>query len=130
MKARILFVCVENSCRSQMAEGFAREFGGARVEVYSAGSRPSGKVNPTAVAVLREHGIDISKNASKAVSDLPATGWDYVVTMGCGDACPFVPAKARLDWKIPDPKNLPLAEFRKVADLVASEVRRLLEDVK
>ena len=113
-----------------MAEGFAREFGGERVEAFSAGSRPSGKVNPTAVAVLREHGIDISRHASKGLGGLPATGWDYVVTMGCGDACPFVPAKARLDWKIPDPKNLPLDEFRKVADLVASEVRRLLEDVK
>ncbi|MBI2363256.1 MAG: arsenate reductase ArsC [Elusimicrobia bacterium] len=130
MKARLLFVCVENSCRSQMAEGFARHFGGERVEAFSAGSRPSGKVNPTAVAVLREHGIDISKQASKAIADLPATGWDYVVTMGCGDACPFVPAKARLDWQIPDPKNLPLDGFRKVADLVAAEVRRLLEDVK
>ncbi len=123
---KILFVCVENSCRSQIAEGFARSLGGGRVEAASAGSRPSGKVNSTAVELMRERGIDLSAHRSKGLSALPSEGWDYVVTMGCGDACPFVPAKARLDWAIPDPKALPKAEFREVLDLIEAKVRELL----
>ena len=122
---RVLFVCVENSCRSQMAEGFGRKLG---LDAHSAGSKPSGKVNPTAIAVMAELGIDLSKNRSKSLADAGSEGWDYVITMGCGDACPFVPAKAKRDWKIPDPKNLPLGEFRNVRDMIEKLVRELADE--
>ena len=122
---KVLFVCIENSCRSQIAEAFARRLG---AEAASAGSRPSGTVNPMAVEVMRERGIDISAHTSKGLADVPCEGWDYVVTMGCGDACPFVPAKARLDWEIPDPKNLPKDAFRAVCDQIEAKVRDLLGD--
>ncbi|MBI3554435.1 MAG: arsenate reductase ArsC [Elusimicrobia bacterium] len=123
MGAKVLFVCVENSCRSQMAEGFARKLG---LEAWSAGSRPSGKVNATAVALMKEKGVDLSVHASKGLAELPAHAWDYVITMGCGDACPLVPAKAKLDWDLPDPKGLPLPEFRKVRDEIERKVTELL----
>jgi arsenate reductase (thioredoxin) len=122
-KPKVLFVCVENSCRSQVAEAFARRLG---ADAASAGSKPSGKVNPTAIKLMKARGLDLSGHASKAILDLPADGWDYVVTMGCGDACPFVPAKAKLDWKIPDPKNLEEPAFDAVISLIEAEVKELL----
>ena len=122
-RKRVLFVCVENSCRSQMAEGFARALG---LEAASAGSQPSGRVDESAIAVMKERGIDISKQISKGVAGLAAGTWNAVVTMGCGDACPSVPARLRLDWDLPDPKGLPLDEFRKARDRIESEIRRLL----
>jgi len=125
---KVLFVCVENSCRSQMAEGFARALGAGVLEPWSAGSRASGKINETAIAVMAEKGIDLKAQRSKSLGELPATGWDYVITMGCGDACPFVPARAKRDWAIPDPKNLPLDEFRKVRDLIEAKVRELIDE--
>lgn len=128
MTLRALFVCVENSCRSQIAEGFAGALGADVLSAASAGSRPSGKVNPKAVESMRRRGIDISGHASKGLSDVPASGWDYVVTMGCGDACPFVPARARLDWKIPDPKHMPPEEFDRVRDEIEAKVRELIAD--
>lgn len=88
---RILFICVENACRSQIAEGFARALGKGKVEAYSAGSRPSGKVNTRAVALMKERGIDISSQTSKSFDDLPVKEFDYAVTMGCPDSCPFIP---------------------------------------
>ncbi|MBI3507732.1 MAG: arsenate reductase ArsC [Proteobacteria bacterium] len=127
---RVLFVCVENSCRSQVAEGLARALGADALEPHSAGSRPSGTVNPTAIALMRERGIDISRHASKSLQDVPSAGWDYVVTMGCGDACPFVPAKARIDWKIPDPKALPKEEFNRVIDEIEKNVRALVDEAR
>jgi arsenate reductase (thioredoxin) len=105
-----------------MAEGFARKLG---LDAHSAGSKPSGKVNPTAIAIMAEKGVDLSRHVSKAVAQAGSSGWDYVVTMGCGDACPFVPSKAKLDWSIPDPKNMPLDDFRKVRDLIEAKVREL-----
>ena len=106
-RLRVLFVCVENSCRSQMAEAFARLDGGEGVEAFSAGSRPSGRVNPGAVRTMAEVGYDLSTHRSQSPADLPAGGaWDAVVTMGCGDACPAVPAARREDWPVPDPKDL------------------------
>ncbi|HID06021.1 MAG TPA: arsenate reductase ArsC, partial [Armatimonadetes bacterium] len=87
-RKKILFVCVHNSCRSQIAEGFARHFGDDAVEVYSAGSKPSGEVDPNAIAVMREVGIDISKQRSKSIDEIPQVEYDFIVTMGCGDACP------------------------------------------
>jgi protein-tyrosine-phosphatase len=129
MKPRLLFVCIENSCRSQMAEGFARLHGAGRVEAHSAGSRPSGKVNETAVALMKEKGVDLGVQRSKGLNDLPEGRWDAVVTMGCGDACPHLPAVRRLDWALPDPKHMPLPEFRAVRDEVEARVKALLDEV-
>ncbi|MFN0006506.1 MAG: arsenate reductase ArsC [Planctomycetota bacterium] len=124
---RVLFVCIENSNRSQMAEAFAHQIGGGRVEAFSAGSRPSGRVNPRAVEAMREKGCDLTKHGSKALTDLPAVEFDAAVTMGCGDACPNVRAKVREDWSIPDPREMPPEEFRGVRDLIEAQVRSLLE---
>lgn len=122
----ILFVCVENSCRSQMAEGFARATGRGDVSAFSAGSRPSGEVNPRAIAFMREAGIDISAQRSRGLDDLPDQRWDYIVTMGCGDACPNLPARNRIDWDLPDPKHLDDDAFRAVRDRIRREVDALL----
>jgi protein-tyrosine-phosphatase len=124
----LLFVCVENSYRSQMAEGFARAFGKGFVSAWSAGSRPSGEVDARAIAFMDEKGIDISGQESKGLDDLPEVEWDYVVTMGCGDACPFLPARHRLDWELPDPKALDDQGFRTVRDGIAGRVRDLLAE--
>ncbi len=123
---RILFVCVENSNRSQMAEAFARIHGGARVEAHSAGSRPSGKVNAKAVEAMRELGYDLTAHRSKALTEIPPGPYDAVVTMGCGDACPWIPAARREDWALPDPREMPPDEFRKVRDRIRDNVRELL----
>lgn len=126
---RILFVCVENSNRSQMAEGFARALGAGRVSAASAGSRPSGQVNPRAVRFMREKGIDLASHRSRALGRVPPGGWDAVVTMGCGDACPWVAARLRLDWALPDPKELDDEGFRAVRDRIEALVRELIERV-
>jgi len=128
-KPKVLFVCVENACRSQMAEGFARLHGAGAVEVFSAGSRPSGKVNETAVVLMKEKGVDLTMQASKGLGDFPAGDYAAVVTMGCGDACPSLPAERRLDWALADPKHLPLDEFRAVRDEIESRVKALLADI-
>jgi protein-tyrosine-phosphatase len=125
-RKRLLFVCVENSNRSQMAEAFARIHGGETVEAYSAGSRPSGRVNPKAIAAMREIGYDLSRHESKSLSAIPKIEYDFVATMGCGDECPFVRARQREDWDIPDPKNMPPEEFRKVRDLIEAKVKAVL----
>jgi len=119
---RAVFVCVENSNRSQMAEAFARLAG---IEAYSAGSRPSGKVNPKAVESIREVGYDLSSHQSKGLADLPDVEFDVAVTMGCGDQCPNLRAKRREDWQIPDPKELLPDEFRKVRDAIAFKIQAL-----
>ena len=128
-KKRLLFVCVENSNRSQMAEAFARIHGGEEVEAYSAGSRPSGIVNPKAIASMAEIGYDLSKHESKSLEEVPEVEYDFVATMGCGDACPFVRAKRRDDWQIPDPKHLDPDEFRKIRDLIEAQVKTVLTAV-
>ena len=123
---RILFVCVENSNRSQMAEAFARLHGGGQVEAYSAGSRPSGIVNPRAVEAMRELGYNLAVHQSKSLTEIPALEYHAAVTMGCGDACPLVRARLREDWQIPDPKHMPAEEFRAVRDLIERQVKELL----
>jgi protein-tyrosine-phosphatase len=123
---RVLFVCVENSNRSQMAEAFARIHGGTRVDAYSAGSRPSGKVNPKAIEAMREIGYDLTRHQSKSLSDIPNVEYDAAITMGCGDECPLVRAKLREDWQIPCPKTMPPEEFREVRDLIERKVKELL----
>ncbi|MDX6403336.1 MAG: hypothetical protein QOH70_791 [Blastocatellia bacterium] len=125
-RKRLLFVCVENSNRSQMAEAFARIHGGEKVEAYSAGSRPSGRINPKAIESMREVGYDLSLHQSKSLSEIPDIEYDFVATMGCGDACPFVRAEQREDWNIPDPKDLPPNKFRTVRDLIEERILSLL----
>lgn len=126
---RVLFVCIENSNRSQMAEAFARMLGGGRIEAWSAGSRPSGRVNPQAIEAMKEIGYDLSAHRSKSLSEIPPGDYDAVVSMGCGDACPFVPAKRREEWRIPDPKGMPPEEFRRLRDAIRDKVRELLTKI-
>jgi protein-tyrosine-phosphatase len=122
----LLFVCIENSCRSQMAEAFAKILGGHRVSAQSAGSQPSGAVHPKAIEAMRQVGYDLTTHRSKSLDDIPVLEYDAVVTMGCGDACPFVRARFREDWKIPDPKNLKQTEFNAIRDMIRRNVSDLL----
>ena len=127
MPKKILFVCIENSNRSQMSQAFAMIHGGEQVEVYSAGSRPSGIVNPKAIDAMKELGYDLSTHESKNLEEIKQYApFDAVVTMGCGDACPWMPAKQFIDWQIPDPKNMEPEQFNKVRDLLESKVKELL----
>lgn len=127
MKKNILFVCVENSNRSQMAEAFARIHGSDKVNAYSSGSRPSGEVNPKAIAAMKELGYDLTTHDSKSLDEIPQVKYEYAITMGCGDECPFVQAVHREDWQIPDPREMNQAEFRKVRDLIEGKVKELLD---
>jgi protein-tyrosine-phosphatase len=127
MSKRVVFVCVENSNRSQMAEAFARMYGGERVEAFSAGSRPSGRINPKAVDAMKELGYDLTVHGSKSLQDVAGVEFDVAVTMGCGDECPFIKAKRRVDWNIPDPKEMPPDQFRQVRNLIETKVKELLE---
>ncbi len=126
MKKSVLFVCIENSCRSQMAEGFARHYAGDKMDIYSAGSRPSGIVHPLSLKAMSEIGIVISKQHSKGFSDLPYDSFDYVVTMGCGDNCPMIKAKTRLDWQIPNPTASDYDFFKSVRDTIGEKVKELI----
>jgi protein-tyrosine-phosphatase len=125
----VVFVCVENANRSQMAEAFARIHGADNVVAYSAGSRPSGKVNPKAIEAMKEVGYNLTKHESKSLSDLPAVEFDAAVTMGCGDECPLIRAKRREDWNIPDPKYMAPEQFRQVRDLIERKVKELLREL-
>jgi protein-tyrosine-phosphatase len=126
---RIVFVCVENSNRSQMAEAFARLHGRGQVEAFSAGSRPSGRVNPKAIESMRELGYDLSLHKSKSLQDLAGIEFDVAVTMGCGDECPYLKALRREDWQIPDPKEMSPDDFRLVRTLIESRVKLLLSEM-
>jgi arsenate reductase len=129
-RKKLLFVCVENSNRSQMSEAFAKILGGENVEAYSAGSNPSGIVNAKAVASMKELGYDLGQHQSKSLQQVePFAPFDVVVTMGCGDACPWMPAKKFVDWEIPDPKNMGPADFNKVRDLIKQKVGELLSSL-
>ncbi len=126
-KKKVLFVCVENSNRSQMSQAFAKIYGNDSIEAYSAGSKPSGKINPKAIAAMKELGYDLSTHQSKSLKEVEQYApFDAVVTMGCGDACPWMPAKTFLDWQIPDPKEMNEQDFRKVRNLVEEKVKNLL----
>ena len=126
MRKHVLFVCVENSNRSQIAEAFARIHGGDAVQAYSAGSRPSGAINPKAIRFMDELGYDLSAHRSKSLDDIAGIDFDAVVTMGCGDSCPWAPAKRREDWALPDPRDMDDAGYRKVRDDIGVRVRALL----
>lgn len=112
-----------------MAEGFAQSIAGDKLDIWSAGSHPAGFVAREAVESMKEVGIDISRHHSKGVADLPYSKFDYVVTMGCGDACPLVPAVKREDWKIPDPIGAPPEFFSQVRELIQNKVVALLDSI-
>ena len=129
-KKKVLFVCIENSNRSQMSQAFAKIHGGANVEAYSAGSKPSGIVNPKAIAAMKELGYDLSAHDSKSLEEVKAFApFDAVVTMGCGDACPWMPAKKFIDWEIPDPKHMEPTAFNEVRSLIEEKVKGLLTEL-
>jgi arsenate reductase (thioredoxin) len=124
---KILFVCIENSNRSQMAQAFANMYGNGKVAGYSAGSNPSGKVNPKAIAAMQELGYDLNVHHSKTLDEVKADApFDAVVTMGCGDACPWMPAKQHIDWQIPDPRHMEPADFNTVRDRIGTLVKELI----
>lgn len=120
---KVLFVCVEKSNRSQMAEAFARLHGAGRVEAASAGSKPSGRVNPKAIDAMKELGYDLTAHASKGLEQFNGQQVDVAVTMGCGDECPLVKANQRVDWQIPDPRDMTPGQFRGVCDLIEQKVK-------
>ena len=124
-RKRVLFVCIENSCRSQMAEALAYLYAKDSIQAYSAGSRPSGWINPKAIIVMAELGYGLDSHTSKSLFEIPSVDFEYVITMGCGDECPFIPAKFHEDWGIPNPKMLPLEQFRQVRDQIGEHVKDL-----
>jgi len=126
----VLFVCIENSNRSQMAEAFARLHGGDSVAAYSSGSKPSGRVNPRAVQFMAEKGCDLKTHTSKSLDQFNGKPIKVAITMGCGDYCPLVLAERREDWNIPDPKDLSDDGFRGIRDLIETKVLALLASLK
>ena len=121
----VLVVCVANSCRSQMAEAIARSLAGNRWDIWSAGSQPNGRIHPVAIGLMREIGLHLGAHRSKGLEDVPQREWDIVVTMGCGDACPSVKARRRVDWQIPDPVGLPVERARPIREQITQQVRDL-----
>ncbi len=128
-KLKIVFVCVENARRSQMAQGFAEALGWEKVEVYSAGSRPALKIDPMVIEVMKEKGIDLSGKQPKNLNDLPLVEMDYLVTMGCEETCPAVLAKKIIEWEIPDPKGKSIEFYREIRDLVENKVKAFIEEI-
>ena len=129
MKYKVAFVCVGNSCRSQMAEGFAREYAGDILDVYSAGTDPSSEVKPNAVKAMDEVGIDISDHYPKLLEEMPSK-IDILITMGCGVECPYIPCKFREDWGLDDPAGQPMEMFRETREIIDGEVKELIEKIK
>ena len=125
---KVLFVCGENACRSQIAEAFARIHGQGRIAAASAGSTPSGKVNPRAIALMGEIGFNMSGHVSKSLADLPPIYYDYVITMGCQDACPYAPVETR-DWGLEDPRGKSIEQVRQIRDQIKTRVIQLVEEL-
>jgi arsenate reductase (thioredoxin) len=125
----LLFVCVHNAGRSQMAAGFARALGGDQVEVLSAGSAPKDSINPVAVEAMREVGIDISDQQPKILTPESVQQSDVVITMGCGDACPYYPGKRYEDWALDDPAGQGIEAVRLIRDEIKSRMEVLLQDI-
>ena len=126
---KVLFACVENSCRSQMAEGFANIHGTNVLMPFSAGSKASGEVNNKAVSVMEEIGYDLTKHKSKGLDEFIDLKFDYLITLGCNDKCPNIETKLRKEWDIPDPKNMNLEDFFKVRDLIEKKVLSLIDEI-
>jgi len=125
----VLFLCVHNAGRSQMAAGWMRHLAGDRVDVFSGGSEPAESLNQAAVAAMREKGIDISRELPQPWADEIVRGADVIVTMGCGDACPFYPGKRYVDWELDDPAGRPVEEVRPIRDEIERRVRVLLGEI-
>jgi protein-tyrosine-phosphatase len=126
---RILFVCIGNSGRSQMSEAFVRMHGRGRIEPHSAGTRPSGRIDSMATAEMKERGYDLNSHHSKSLTEIPVGEYAAVVTMGCDDACPTIPAKHRIAWQLPNPKDVPPENFDKICDQIESNVKELLAEL-
>lgn len=129
MKKKVAFVCVHNSCRSQMAEGWAKKLGSDVLEVYSAGTESYPEVKPLAVQVMEEAGVDMNGHHPKLLSDIPAEV-DILITMGCNVVCPYVPCKHREDWGLTDPSGGPIDDYRKTRDKIKEKVEDLIRRVK
>ncbi|TCT12110.1 protein-tyrosine-phosphatase [Natranaerovirga pectinivora] len=129
MKKKVAFICVHNSCRSQMAEGWAKNLGSDVLEVYSAGTEDYPEVKPLAVEVMEEAGVDMSEHKPKLLSDIPPQ-MDIVITMGCNVQCPTFPTKHREDWGLTDPSGGPIEGFRETRDIIKGKVEELIARVK
>jgi len=128
-KATVLFVCVHNAGRSQMAAGYLQALAGDRVQVLSAGTEPKDQVNPSAVEAMAEEGIDIANNTPKVLTDESVKESDYVITMGCGDTCPFFPGKVYLDWPLNDPAGKGVEDVRPIRDEIKAKVAALIAEI-
>ncbi len=124
----ILFVCIENSCRSQIAEVYANLYSESKFQIFSAGSKPSGSINPTAIKLMAELGHKMTNHYSKSI-DKVSQNVDFLVTMGCGDYCPNVNAKERIEWDIPDPKHMNMKDFKQVVSLIDNHVFNLIKSI-
>lgn len=129
LKTTVLFVCVHNAGRSQMAAGYLQALAGDRIQVLSAGTQPKDQVNPSAIEAMAEEGIDIANNVPKVLSDETVKDSDYVITMGCGDACPFFPGKTYLDWPLNDPAGKGVEEVRPIRDEIRAKVEALIAEI-
>jgi len=129
MTATVLFVCVHNAGRSQMAAGYLRALAGDRIQVFSAGTEPKDQINPSAIAAMAEEGIDIANNSPKVLTTEVVKESDYVITMGCGDACPFFPGKTYLDWPLDDPAGKGLEGVRPIRDEIRAKVEALIAEI-
>ena len=125
----LVFLCIENSCRSQIAQAFAKKYGEGKVNALSAGSHPSGRINEKAVLLMKEYDYDLNSHSSTGTNDLPEGEVHSMISMGCGDSCPTIKAKNRIEWNIPDPKNMELDEFREVIKEIENRVLGLLETI-
>ena len=128
-KPRVLFVCIHNAGRSQMAAGYARTLSGGAVEVRSGGSEPGNEINPVAIAVMAEDGIDISEGVPQLMTTEAVKDSDVVITMGCGDVCPIFPGKRYEDWDLTDPRGLPIDQVRPIRDDIKRRVEELLREL-
>lgn len=128
-KATVLFVCVHNAGRSQMAAGYLRALAGDRVRVLSAGTEPKDQINPSAIEAMAEEGIDIANNTPQVLTTESVKESDYVITMGCGDACPFFPGKTYLDWKLEDPAGKGVDAVRPIRDEIRVYVEGLIAEI-
>jgi arsenate reductase (thioredoxin) len=128
-RPEILFLCVHNAGRSQMAAGFARRVGGERVIVHSAGTAPGEQLNPAVVATMSEKGIDVAEQRPHALTDAMGRSADVIITTGCGDSCPVYPGKRYLDWELPDPAGMSVDEIRPIRDDIERRVAALLDEL-
>ena len=125
----LVFLCIENSCRSQIAQAFAKKYGEGKVNALSAGSHPSGQINEKAILLMKEYDYDLNSHNSSGTNDLTEGEVHSMISMGCGDSCPTIKAKNRIEWNIPDPKNMELDEFREVIKEIENRVLGLLETI-